>query len=93
MTSSEVECDCHLYCREGRKPRDCSVTSVNWSGQLGWPAGAHQNSVQEGDDMRHRVRYCTTHDLYIYKTAVWMESSTDFYHSRLKKRYTVFPNR
>ena len=61
--------------------------------QLGWPTGAHQNSAQEGDDIRHRVRYCTTHDLYIYKTAVWMESSTDFYHSRLKKRYTVFPNR
>lgn len=93
MTSSEVECDCHLFCAEGSKPRDCSVVVVNWSGQLGWPAGAHQKQVEEGDDVRHRRRYCSTHSLYIYKTAVWMAVDTSFYRRRLKKKYTVFPNR
>jgi hypothetical protein len=86
-------CDCHLYCSKGDRPIDCSTTSVNWSGQLGWPAGAHQNSVQEGDDVRHRVRYCATHDLYIYKTPVFLEVDMSFFERRLPKKYTVFPKR
>lgn len=89
-SSSGVECDCHLYCSEGDKPRDCSTTSVNWSGQLGWPAGSHTAVEQEGEDERHRVRYCSTHDRYIYKTPIFLEADSSFFERRLPKKHTIF---
>ena len=88
-----VECDCHLYCSEGSKPHDCSTTAVNWNGQLGWPNGSHQGALNGGDDVRHRVRYCSTHEKYIYRTPVFLEAESSFFESRLPKRLTVFPKR
>ncbi len=66
----DAECWCHLFCSEGDRPQDCSVAIVNYTGDLGWPVGSHQNSENEGDDILHRVRYCSTHDNYIYKTQI-----------------------
>lgn len=69
----EVKCDCHLYCSSGDKPSDCSVTEYNYTGQLGWPVGAHLNRENEGDDVLHRTFYCSTHNKYIYKEPIWLE--------------------
>ena len=93
-TSGGITCDCHLYCVDGDRPIDCSVASVNWNAQFGWPAGAHQDADDEGDDVRHRVRYCSTHNKYIYKVPVFLEfDRPSYYGQRLPKRYTVFPRR
>jgi hypothetical protein len=89
-------CDCHLYCAEGSKPSDCSITSARWTGQLGWPAGAHQNAADEGDNLRRRTYYCSTHELYSYKLPQFIEVDMDFFNHRLPKsmrRYTVLPKR
>jgi len=58
---------------------------------MGWPAGAHGVDLQEGDDVRHRMRYCSTHDKYIYRQPVFLEVDSSFFKTRLPKRYTVFP--
>lgn len=83
--SPGVFCDCHLYCSSGDKPRDCSTSEYNYSGPLGWPAGSHQGAYDEGDDIRHRARYCSTHGKYIYKTPVFLEAD----YSQLKDRYRL----
>lgn len=91
-TGVGITCDCHLYCSSGDKPIDCSVASVNWNAQFGWPAGAHGTDAQEGDDVRHRVRYCSTHDKYIYKVPLFLEFDRDSYlKQRLPKHLTMFP--
>jgi len=66
----DILCNCHLYCSQGTKPSDCNVTDAYWAGQLGYPTGLHVNAEDLGDDVMHRVRYCSTHDEYIYKTPV-----------------------
>ena len=44
--------------------------------------GGHYDSEDEGDDVLHRVRYCSTHDKYIYKMAVQLVIDWDDYLSR-----------
>ena len=92
-TGVGITCDCHLYCSSGDKPLDCSVTSaITGTLQLGWPAGSHGADVQEGDDVRHRVRYCSTHDKYIDKVPLFLEFDRESYvKQRLPKHLTTFP--
>ena len=85
--SPDFECDCHLYCSDGERPQDCSVTEVNHTGDLGWPFGRHGEDLQEGDDVLHRVRYCSTHDKYIYKTQVIVPIDWKEYYSRRLPRH------
>jgi hypothetical protein len=72
----EADCDCHLYCSEGSKPSDCNVSTTNFpdnlSGTLNlkWPLGVHDNNPNEGQDVMHRVRYCSIHDKYIMKVPI-----------------------
>lgn len=68
-----VECTCHKWCSEGDKESDCSWTVYNYTGSLGWPVGAHLNSENEGDDVLHRVGYCSTHSKYTYKVPMFVE--------------------
>ena len=68
----EVDCNCHLYCEDGDKPADCTVTLESFSGQLGWPRNLRTGvTLQEGgEDEMHRVRYCSEHSKYIYKVPI-----------------------
>lgn len=87
-------CDCHLYCSSGDKPSDCSMTTYNWSGQLGWPVGAHQNSGNEGDDVLHRTYYCSTHSKYTYKMPVFIEADwKKWRRKRAKERFRLLKKR
>jgi len=69
---SDVECDCHLYCDEGEKPQDCTMTPINFEGVLNWPRGIHTNddSVVDPDRPQHQHYYCTVHERYSEKTAI-----------------------
>ena len=62
-----IECNCHTWCEDGDKPSDCTWTRYNYTGSLGWPVGAHTNAENRGDDVLHRVGYCSTHKKYTYK--------------------------
>lgn len=68
-----VECNCHKWCSEGDKETDCSWQEYNYTGSLGWPHGAHTNRENEGDDLLHRVGYCSTHKKYTYKVPLFLE--------------------
>jgi len=90
MGSPGVYCICHLYCEDGDKPEDCSTVSAAYEGQLGWPVGAHTETESGGEDVLHRVRYCSTHNKYIYKTAVWVEPDWDsWWRSRAPKKLRI----
>jgi len=78
----EVDCNCHLYCTQGNKPSDCSVTTVSFSGQLGWPTGLHVNADDYSDDVLHILRYCSTHAEYLHKVPIAVECDWEKWHSR-----------
>ena len=82
LGSPGIECTCHLYCPYGTKPQDCNVTEVNYSGKLNWPTGLHNDPEQEGEDILHRTYYCSTHDVYYYKTPIWIEADSQKWFSR-----------
>jgi len=74
FNTDEIDCDCHMYCDLGDKPSDCVTILVSAGtpvqagiGTVKWPFGIHDNPEQGGQDVLHRVRYCTTHDRYIEK--------------------------
>lgn len=68
-----VECTCHKWCSDGDKEADCTWAIYNYSGGLGWPVGAHVNAENEGDDVLHRVGYCSAHNKYTYKVPMWIQ--------------------
>lgn len=78
----DIVCNCHLFCSQGSKPSDCSVTKRSFSGQLGWPTGLHVDASDESDDPLHITYYCSTHDEYIYKTPVLIECDWERWFSR-----------
>ena len=82
----DITCNCHLYCSDGDKPSDCSTTLVTDNVQLGWPRGLHVDAENEGDDVMHRVRYCSTHSKYIYKTPVLIPANWDEWFSKRAPR-------
>lgn len=80
---TEVECVCHLYCDYGSDPKDCSTAPYDYSGSLGYPAGMHTDASDNGDDLLHRARYCSTHEQYIYKDAVQIPVDRSLFKVRL----------
>jgi len=66
----EVDCDCHLYCPDGDKPTDCTITKATLNTEVGWPVGLHNNPADEGEDVFHRTYYCSVHKKYYYKTPI-----------------------
>ena len=68
--TQEVECNCHLFCPDGSKPSDCSVTTVSFTGQLGYPTGMHTATETEGNNTLAITYYCSTHNRYYYKTPI-----------------------
>ncbi len=68
--TTDMDCNCHLYCEEGTMPSDCSVTIQNQTIQLGYPTGLHNKPEDEGQDILHRTYYCSTHNRYYYKTPI-----------------------
>ncbi len=77
--TTEVDCTHHLYCDEGDEPSDCSVTEYNYSGQLGYPFGAHGSNEDLGDQRHSAWGYCSTHSRYVYKHPYTIEISWDDY--------------
>lgn len=43
--------------------------NIDWK----WPAGSNQNPKDEGSDVVHRRYYCSTHEVYSYKSIIWLE--------------------
>jgi len=80
--SPGVECDCHLYCSEGTKPGDCTVTEYNYSGPLAWPFGSRSDPVDEGDDLIHATGYCSTHNKYVHKDIIFLEVDWEEWNQR-----------
>lgn len=78
------DCNCHLYCEDGTKPNDCTVSLESFSGQLGWPRHLRTGkSLQEGgDDEMHRVRYCSVHSKYIYKVPILVSCNWERWFSK-----------
>ena len=67
-----MTCNCHLYCEDGDKPSDCSITSDTFSGQLAWPLGMHGGDPPgtKADNPMRRYFYCSTHNNYIMQAPV-----------------------
>lgn len=89
---TEVDCNCHLYCEDGDKPADCSVATQSFDGQLGWPRHLRTGlSLQAtGDNELDQVRYCSTHDKYIYKVPITIPCDwRQWYSRRAKPRYRM----
>lgn len=83
----DIVCTCHLYCSDGDQPSDCSLTTINYSGDLKWPVGLHTGDEDEGDDVMHRTYYCSTHNKYLYKQPVLIECDWDRWQSRRAPPY------
>jgi len=77
-----ITCNCHLYCEDGTKPSDCSMTPVNFTGQLGAHTGLHVNAPDNSDDVMHLTYYCSTHGKYSSKVPVDIECDWDRWFSR-----------
>ena len=78
----EIDCNCHLFCPDGDEPSDCTVTTVSYSGSLGWPVGLHNDPVDEGEDVLNRTYYCSTHSKYYYKTPIILDADWQRWFSR-----------
>lgn len=78
----DIVCNCHLFCTQGNKPSDCSVTPYTSNLQYGWPAGLHIDAKDEGDDVAHITYYCSTHDEYYYKVPILIEANWERWFSR-----------
>ena len=77
-----IRCNCHLFCTQGTKPSDCSITAYTDDLQYAWPAGMHNDPAKGGEDVAHITGYCSTHEEYIYKMPVWVEADWDEWFSR-----------
>jgi len=68
----EVDCNCHLYCEDGSKPSDCTTVEVTAAqmGDMKWPLGIHDHPACGGEDVMHRVRWCSTHSHFIMKPPI-----------------------
>jgi len=69
----DIVCDCHKYCSQGDKPADCSVTTVKWEGELGWPRGLHRSEAEHDSDRPCHTYYCSVHDEYYDKVPVLID--------------------
>ena len=67
---SSVDCNCHLYCPNGTKPNDCTITAVSGDITLNWPRGVHGGVVDESDDVHRVTHYCSVHAYYFSKSAI-----------------------
>ena len=76
-----IDCNCHLFCEDGEKPSDCSVTKVNFRNQttlqVGYPTGLHNAPADESDDPFHITYHCSTHDKYYYKVPIMIPCDWD----------------
>lgn len=67
----EVDCNCHLYCPEGSKPSDCTVTQLNNTVQYAYPTGIHNKAQSDIlKDPTHQTYYCSTHNRYYFKVPI-----------------------
>jgi len=65
-----VECNCHLYCPQGTKPSDCTLTAVSGDYRYNWPKGVHFGREDEYDNEHAVSSYCSVHDFYFSKAEV-----------------------
>lgn len=73
QASPGTYCDCHLWCPEGTKPSDCNLTLQTGNIDFSWPAGMDLGQDDEGQDIVRRTYYCSVHEIYSYKSPVWLE--------------------
>jgi len=79
----DAECNCHLYCQDGEKPQDCSVTwPYEWSGSYKWPTGLEVGADDYSDHQHRAMGYCATHENYYYKDKVVIDLDWEQYFSR-----------
>jgi hypothetical protein len=79
--TSDALCNCHLYCEDGDKPSDCSLTPYEHTHTYLWPEGMHLNSDANDDDLRHATYYCATHEKYSYKVPFLIELDWEYWYS------------
>ena len=80
-TDSQL-CNCHLYCEQGSKPSDCSLTPSTFNGQIGYPVGEHTVNLDSGDNILFRSGYCSVHSKFSYKQPVLIECDWESWFSR-----------
>ena len=73
QTDDGVPCTCHLYCSEGSKPSDCTVTEVSYNGSYAWPVGVHGGRSDDYDNQTNVNYYCSVHNNYYIKAPVLIE--------------------
>jgi len=78
----DITCNCHLYCKQGDKPADCSVAAWKFTGQLGWPTGLHVDHDDDRDDVMHVTYYCSTHEEYYDKVPITIPCDWEKWFSR-----------
>ena len=78
----DITCNCHLYCEDGDKPSDCSISEVNFSGQLGVYKGLHTDADDNSDDIMHLTYYCSIHNKYSKKVPITIECDWDNWYSK-----------
>lgn len=87
-------CNCHTWCQHGSKPSDCSLTAVTGSTEWKYPVGSDQGEADEGHDVVHRTYYCSVHEVYSYKTPVWLEVNwKEWYGRRAPRKFRMLQKR
>ena len=82
-SNPERVCDCHLYCSQGTKPTDCSVTVYNFTGEYAFPLGLEHGNASKREKRYNAYGYCSVHDEWTYKYPVIVEVPEDYFERRL----------
>jgi len=77
----DIICNCHLYCEDGSRPEDCTLTPATVTGNLTPFLGLHLGH-SDSDDVLHRRYYCSVHDKYSYKQPVLIEVDSEAWFSK-----------
>lgn len=89
----DMTCNCHLYCEDGNKPSDCTITADSFSGDLGWPLGMHGGErlgPPPADNPMRRISYCSVHNKFIVDPPMVFPVEWDRFYSRRQKKSLRF---
>lgn len=88
--TSEMDCNCHMYCEDGSKPSDCTLIAQTLNHEASWPYGTHVSAGDYSDDPTHIQYYCTVHERYGYKVPITIPIDWDSWRSnRAHKKYRL----
>lgn len=89
----DMTCNCHLYCIDGTKPSDCTLTTVTFTGDLAWPLGMHGGDPPGPpltDNPMLRRAYCSVHNNFIVEPPMVFPVEWDRFYSRRQKKSLRF---